>query len=348
LVCTSYQQSAIAHGYVDSVDDVRATFIDMCSNGTGAQCRSYFVVLSLNGYATHAIFDDHNKRRFMFMDYITYQGVTQDVAEQESGAQESETHVMIRDISTDLRRIQQGLHDHINVLHNRLQEQQRHFYELNCQMHEKIDWLVSQQNNNELFNCNASIGGGSSAFNFDEEGKKDEHDNSRDGSKVGKTTEILKNRRGPQLRSTPKRSTGQDNTTHEPPAKSQSKKKSDQVQYYSSFTDRRRGEPAAVNVGANAGLKNSNVYCYSNAILQCLASCISLSDFSPSENHPEFELNHAFACLMTSMVGGEQSIDPSSFMDVFRPLFRPPVEEEGEVNTDEQEGMYYDFAWTTC
>jgi len=82
LVCTSYQQSAIAHGYVASVDDVRATFVDMCLNGTGAQCRSYFVVLSLNGYATHAIFDDHNKWRFMFMDYITYQGVTQDVAKQ--------------------------------------------------------------------------------------------------------------------------------------------------------------------------------------------------------------------------------------------------------------------------
>jgi len=78
----SYQQSAIAHGYVDSVDDVRATFIDMCSNGTGAQCQSYFVVLSLNGYATHAIFDNLDKWRFMFMDYITYQGVTQDVAEQ--------------------------------------------------------------------------------------------------------------------------------------------------------------------------------------------------------------------------------------------------------------------------
>jgi len=82
MVCTSYQQSAIAHGYVDSVTDVRSTFMDMCTNGTGAQCRSYFVVLSLNGYATHAIFDDHDKRRFMFMDYITYQGVTQDVAEQ--------------------------------------------------------------------------------------------------------------------------------------------------------------------------------------------------------------------------------------------------------------------------
>jgi len=49
---------------------------------------------------------------------------------------------------------------------------------------------------------------------------------------------------------------------------------------------------------------------------------------------------------MNSMVGGEQSTDPSSFMNVFRPLFWPPVEEEeeGEVNADEQEGMYYDFA----
>jgi hypothetical protein len=82
MVCTSYQQSAIAHVYVDSVTDVRATFMDMCTNGTGAQCRSNVVVLSLNGYATHAIFDDHEICCFMFMDYITYQCVTQDVAEQ--------------------------------------------------------------------------------------------------------------------------------------------------------------------------------------------------------------------------------------------------------------------------
>ncbi len=82
MVCRSYQQSAIAHGYVDSVTDVRSTFMDMCTHGTGAQCKSYFVVLSLNGYATHAIFDDHEKHRFMFMNYITYQVVTQDVAQQ--------------------------------------------------------------------------------------------------------------------------------------------------------------------------------------------------------------------------------------------------------------------------
>ena len=150
-----------------------------------------------------------------------------------------------------------------------------------------------------------------------------------------------------------------------PPAKSQSKSKiskdkkesspkprrsktSDddktRVDYYKKFPDNKRGEPAAVDIGANAGLKNSNVVCYSNAILQCLASCFYLSDFSPSENHPEFELNHAFACLMNSMVKGGQIIDPSSFMNIFRSLFKKPVEEEGGVNADEQEGMYNDFA----
>ena len=55
-------------------------------------------------------------------------------------------------------------------------------------------------------------------------------------------------------------------------------------------------------------------------------------------------MNHAFACLMNSMVKGGQIIDPSSFMNIFRSLFKKPVEEEGGVNADEQEGMYNDFA----
>ncbi len=63
IVCSSYQQSAIAHGYVDSVQDVTLTYDDMCSNGTASQCRSYFVVLTVHGYATHAIFDDYERRR---------------------------------------------------------------------------------------------------------------------------------------------------------------------------------------------------------------------------------------------------------------------------------------------
>jgi uncharacterized protein YacL (UPF0231 family) len=82
ILCRSYQQSAIAHGYVESVDDVRMTYKDMCVNGTGSQCRSYFVVLTIHGYATHEIFDDYEMRRFMFMDYMIFQGVVEPVAEQ--------------------------------------------------------------------------------------------------------------------------------------------------------------------------------------------------------------------------------------------------------------------------
>ena len=82
IVCSSYQQSVIAHGYVDSVQDVTLTYNDMCSNGTASQRQSYFVVLTVHGYATHAIFDDYERRRFMFMDYITYSGVPELIAEQ--------------------------------------------------------------------------------------------------------------------------------------------------------------------------------------------------------------------------------------------------------------------------
>jgi hypothetical protein len=62
IVFLSYQQSAIAHGYVTSADDAQATFDEMCRASTAAQCRSYFVILTLQGYATNAIFDIPKKR----------------------------------------------------------------------------------------------------------------------------------------------------------------------------------------------------------------------------------------------------------------------------------------------
>jgi hypothetical protein len=40
---------------MDSIDNVRLTFDDMCEFGRAAQCRSYFVVLTLHGYETHAM-----------------------------------------------------------------------------------------------------------------------------------------------------------------------------------------------------------------------------------------------------------------------------------------------------
>jgi hypothetical protein len=225
-------------------------------------------------------------------------------------------------------------------------------YDLQTQTNDQIRYLIAQQNQHIPFSCNGSFGGSFA----DVEDEQDEHDNSRNGSNVDNATktssglQLRSNSNETQLkppaksRSSSKRGKDEDKTSPKPKKSKSLDEEKTEVSYYSTFQERKRSEPVAVNVGANAGLKNSNVYCYSNAILQCLASCISFSDFSPSENHTEFALNHAFASLMTSMVGGEQIIDPSSFMNVFRPLFRPLVEEEGEVNTDDQEGMYYDFA----
>jgi len=210
-------------------------------------------------------------------------------------------------------------------------------------MQEQVNYLIAQQNQHEPFSCNASLGG---SFAIDVEEKQDEHNKSRNGSKVGNATkEIFNISSGPQLRSNsngaqlkppdksqsmPKGNKDEDKTSPKPRKSKSHDEEKTEVNYYTTFPERIRGEPAAVNVGANAGLKNRNVYCYSNAILQCLASCIFFSGFSPSENHTEFALNHAFASLMNSMVGGEQSTDPSSSMNVFRPLFRPLVEKKGE------------------
>jgi hypothetical protein len=64
IVFLSYQQSAVAHGYVKSTVDAQLTFDNMCRTGTAAQCRSRFVILTLHGYATHGIFEIPEKKRF--------------------------------------------------------------------------------------------------------------------------------------------------------------------------------------------------------------------------------------------------------------------------------------------
>jgi len=101
--------------------------------------------------------------------------------------------------------------------------------ELQNQMQEKLVYLIGWQNHNEQFSCNASFG---IKFSFSEVHKEEEHDNSRNGSKVGNATkEILKRRHGPPLRSdsnvtelnppakspsTPRRIKDHDKTSHKP------------------------------------------------------------------------------------------------------------------------------------
>jgi hypothetical protein len=78
----NYQQSALAHGYIESFLDAQLTFDDMCSVGTAPLCRNYFVVLTLQGYATHAIYEIEDKKQYMMQDYIVLGGHSQEVAEQ--------------------------------------------------------------------------------------------------------------------------------------------------------------------------------------------------------------------------------------------------------------------------
>jgi len=193
---------------------------------------------------------------------------------------------MNRHIAPHLRQIQKGIHGHINELNNRLQEQVCLLYNQQNQMQEQVNYLIAQQNQQEPFSCNASLGG---SFSFDVEKKQDDHDNSRNDSKVGNATkEIFKISGGPQLRSdsnvaqlkpptksqsTPKKSKDEDKTSPKPRKSKSHDEEKTKVSYYTTFPEQIRGEPAAVNDGANAGFKNSNMYCYSNAILQCLASC---------------------------------------------------------------------------
>lgn len=90
----NYQQSALAHGYIKSYHDAILTYDDMCAVGTAPLCRGYFVALTLQGYATHAIFEIEEKRKFMMQDYIICQGHSMEVAEQ----------MMLRDLERCFRK----------------------------------------------------------------------------------------------------------------------------------------------------------------------------------------------------------------------------------------------------
>lgn len=74
----------------------------------------------------------------------------------------------------------------------------------------------------------------------------------------------------------------------------------------------------------NPGLNNSSVACYSNAVLQALASCNHLTKlFStpPRQIHERFALYYAFSQLLYSIVNPQPSqqnlVDPSKFNNLF-------------------------------
>jgi hypothetical protein len=103
--------------------------------------------------------------------------------------------------------------------------------------------------------------------------------------------------------------------------------------YYRNFTPRRNNIPTSVTTNAHAGLRNCDVICYSNAIFQCIASCIHVSDFlqtPPSVEHQQFPLYYTFASVINSMVSGQDAVvDPTSFVNLFRDKINKPVPQQG-------------------
>jgi hypothetical protein len=73
---------------------------------------------------------------------------------------------------------------------------------------------------------------------------------------------------------------------------------------------------------ANAGLQNTDVICYSNSILQVIASCTHLTEFflsPPSEDHQRFTLYYKFANVIHFMItGGPDVVNPYNFLDIFK------------------------------
>jgi ubiquitin C-terminal hydrolase len=73
---------------------------------------------------------------------------------------------------------------------------------------------------------------------------------------------------------------------------------------------------------AYAGLQNSDLICYSNSILQVIASCTHLMKLflsPPSKDHQRFRLYYKFANVIHSMItGGPDVVNPYNFVDIFK------------------------------
>ena len=89
--------------------------------------------------------------------------------------------------------------------------------------------------------------------------------------------------------------------------------------------------------GAHAGLINSDVICYSNAIFQCIASCADLNlckEFlrsQPSEEHQHFKIYYEFKSLISSILrNGMDNIDPSKFIGLYKERYTNVGANEGK------------------
>ncbi len=94
--------------------------------------------------------------------------------------------------------------------------------------------------------------------------------------------------------------------------------------YYRNFPEswRRNIHDTDSNSHANAGLQNSDIICYSNSILQIIASCTHLMEFflsHPSKDHRCFTFYYEFANVIHSMITGRTDVVNSyNFVEIFK------------------------------
>ncbi len=76
-------------------------------------------------------------------------------------------------------------------------------------------------------------------------------------------------------------------------------------------SSKERSKDNRAKKGAHAGLINSGIMCYSNAIIQCIASCSYLTDFlqcPPNEEHEHIQLYFEFTSVINSLVSGGDNV----------------------------------------
>ena len=102
--------------------------------------------------------------------------------------------------------------------------------------------------------------------------------------------------------------------------------------------------------GAHAGLINSDVICYSNAIFQCIASCADLNlckEFlrsQPSEEHQHFKIYYEFKSLISSILrNGMDNIDPSKFIGLYKERYTNVGANEGKWHGNFNKQCIYIF-----
>ena len=126
-----------------------------------------------------------------------------------------------------------------------------------------------------------------------------------------------------------------------------------QISYYRDFqTSRRSGVSRSEgrSDGAHAGLINSDVICYSNAIFQCIACCADLGlceEFlrsQPSEEHQHFKLYYEFKSLISSILrNGMDNIDPSKFIGLYKERYTNVGANEGKWHGNFNKQCIYIF-----